>query len=352
MTTDANTSGTTSTPTRPATKFPYKNVLALLLCWEDERDGCWGEANKLKDLFEKRFNFSTKLFRIPPQNPEARFLEKFEAIKDEAAKDGTLLIVYYSGHGRMERDVEGRPSLSWAALGQSRSVWSSYVPPRPWIIRYVRRILTTVTSDDSNDEDCRGRRISCFRAKEYMSDLGWPVVEKALKTVQSDVLVIMDCCDASAVVVGIEFDGSSRRMDFITACGSHRDGTILPSKATYGNRLGGTFTEILLYILETKADVGEAFTAADLHASLVQRMMEVDLETHSAPPTPFHFSVGAINRMSFPNVQLMALRPEGAGEAGWDSEVLALAAQFADLTSEEKEELSAKMNATIAGRGK
>jgi len=154
----------------------------------------------------------------------------------------------------------------------------------------------------------------------WMSPVRWEIVEKALQTIPSDLLILIDSCDASAALTQIKPDNSSRRIDFITACGSHNSSTPLP-RHTYNNRLGGTFTDILINVLSQKAQTGEVFTVANLHFGVMQRMAEISLETKHAPSTPFYFSVGLIKGMQEPSVRLKVLgrkheKGDGKNEAG------------------------------------
>ena len=149
----------------------------------------------------------------------------------------------------------------------------------------------------------------------WMSPVRWEVVEKALETIPSDLLILIDSCDASAAVTQIKQDNSSRRIDFMTACGSHNSSTPLP-RHTYENRSGGTFTDALIHILRQKSQIGDGFTACNLHFGLMQRMAEINVETKNGPPTPVYFSVGALKGMQEPSVRLKVLErnPEETGD--------------------------------------
>ncbi|KAL5326398.1 hypothetical protein ACEPPN_004082 [Leptodophora sp. 'Broadleaf-Isolate-01'] len=88
LTSSSSTNAATAIPT--STSFPHKKVLVLLLCWEDEQDGVWGEIIRLET------------------NPDSHFLEKFQEIKEKAEMEESLVILYYGSHGRMSKDKEGK----------------------------------------------------------------------------------------------------------------------------------------------------------------------------------------------------------------------------------------------------
>ncbi|KAG4431217.1 hypothetical protein IFR05_013302 [Cadophora sp. M221] len=221
----SNSSTNTATATATSTSFPYK-----------------------KHVLQDKYNFETAFYRIPSQNPESHFLEKFQEIKEESEMEESLVIVYYGGHGGVDKE-EGKHSFKVGPLGLDNSMYWS--PP------------------------------------QYQ---GQPPSAPAQ----------------------FSPDGSSRRIDIITACGGYDGTTPAPGKPTYGNRLGCAFTEILTHVLEKKADAKETFTAANLHVSIMQRMMEVKLVTGNSPPTPFHFSVGAMNGLPSPSVLLKVMGEQNA----------------------------------------
>lgn len=102
---------------RTSSPYPYTKILALLLCWEDEQDGVWGEITDLQSVFVRHFNFEADIYRIPSKNPESNLLDKIEELKEKAEKEESLVIVYYGGHGAMVPSKENKPSFEWHALG-------------------------------------------------------------------------------------------------------------------------------------------------------------------------------------------------------------------------------------------
>ncbi|KAH6702069.1 hypothetical protein DL95DRAFT_390752 [Leptodontidium sp. 2 PMI_412] len=63
LTSSSSTNAATAIPT--STSFPHKKVLVLLLCWEDEQDGVWGEIIRLETVLNIRYKFETDFYRIP-----------------------------------------------------------------------------------------------------------------------------------------------------------------------------------------------------------------------------------------------------------------------------------------------
>ncbi|KAL2075018.1 hypothetical protein VTL71DRAFT_8798 [Oculimacula yallundae] len=322
--TDDNASNTPPTPIKTTMPYPYKRVVALLCCWEDDEEGCWGELVRLQTVFEKSYHFETDLYPMPSQNPESSLLTKIEEIKEKVEDEETLVILYYGGHGAMRGKKEA--SFEWHCLGD---------------------YLTYIGDDEDHDRPLSQLRMR-HDPNRFVSPVRWPVVEKALRSIQSDVLVLIDGCEASSALAQVKADGSSRRMDFIAACGGHDAGTPVPGKMTYQYRLGRTFTDMLIHVLEAKVEGQEAFTVADLHLSIVQRILEVKLETKRAPPTPLHFSVGAINGIISPNIQLQALKEKPGAIPGKNAANAAVLAEIAELANK-MQELQAKVDTSGTG---
>ncbi len=86
---------------------PYKNVHVLLMGWEDDADGAFGELQVLRDVFKESLNFEVEdIFAIPSAYSEQVVLDHLRGLKSECSprmKDA-LLIVGYVGHGRMIQD--------------------------------------------------------------------------------------------------------------------------------------------------------------------------------------------------------------------------------------------------------
>ena len=83
----------------------------LLLNWEADDIGTLKELKELRELFEKRFAYSTEIWPIPSFRPESALENKLGAVKQLHGNEGCLIIVYYGGHGEMKRD--------------GRSVWAA-----------------------------------------------------------------------------------------------------------------------------------------------------------------------------------------------------------------------------------
>lgn len=104
------------TPSQPVqgtlrTSYAYKEIHALILCWEEDDLGCEAEALRLKGVFDDRFHItSTRYVSIPSTQPYG-FVESelCDFKRDHSCKEN-LLIVYYGGHGGL--DEYGR--MTWS----------------------------------------------------------------------------------------------------------------------------------------------------------------------------------------------------------------------------------------------
>jgi hypothetical protein len=79
-------------------------VHVLLLRWEHDDLGVAREITKLKDVFERCYNFNTEEWNIPPHDSHIKLAGRlFEFLNISNAED-KMLIVYYGGHGEMDND--------------------------------------------------------------------------------------------------------------------------------------------------------------------------------------------------------------------------------------------------------
>ena len=127
----------------------YTSVHALLLGWKDDDLGTEKEINDLNSLFQNTYYYQTEKYLIPSQDPATNLADKLMDFKKSYDSSRNLLLVYYGGHGFLERH-DNRPS---------RSIWSS---------RKTKGV------------------------KLVWSDLQW-----ILESAHSDVVFILDCCYAA-----------------------------------------------------------------------------------------------------------------------------------------------------------
>jgi len=91
-------------PTRRANS---ESVFALLLAWEDQSGS--GEyphisdMHKMHEILGGKLGFRVKQFQIPSQKSEANLLAKLAEVKIPCEERG-LLIVYYTGNGRLTKE--------------------------------------------------------------------------------------------------------------------------------------------------------------------------------------------------------------------------------------------------------
>lgn len=87
--------------------FRYTAVHVLLLSWEegDLDPPCSEEIRKLCRVFENRYRFAVEEWKIP-SDPRSHTLcrNKLSAFVQAHDHRDVLLIVYYAGHGELDRD--------------------------------------------------------------------------------------------------------------------------------------------------------------------------------------------------------------------------------------------------------
>lgn len=142
-------------------RAPYTHVHVLMIAWADnDLDGVDKEIEDLRTVFEKEYNYnSVTFFPIPTHgSPSARLnVEVSSFIEEKSTPFDSLAIIYYAGH--CSADAQGKPE--WAAFEQG------------------------------------GPTIS------------WYITQQLLFSAPGDVLLILDCCQASLIAHGIK-DGEGR----------------------------------------------------------------------------------------------------------------------------------------------
>lgn len=89
----------------------YNGVHVLLLNWEADNLGTFKEIDDLHHLFEDRFYFNVKLWRIPSSRSSNQLESRIVQFRESYDSPSHLLIIYYGGHG-----VPNRENKSiWAA---------------------------------------------------------------------------------------------------------------------------------------------------------------------------------------------------------------------------------------------
>ncbi|KAL6715140.1 hypothetical protein ACLMJK_007403 [Lecanora helva] len=124
----------------------YNTVHVLLLSWQDDSKACTKETLDLECVFRQSYGYNTELWVIPNEHSFNALRRKFNDLLNEFDQEESLLIVYYSGHGFIDKD--------------SRCVWS------------------------------RGRN-------DQSVSLPWSALETATEHADCDVLMLLSCCAAT-----------------------------------------------------------------------------------------------------------------------------------------------------------
>ncbi|KAJ4394315.1 hypothetical protein N0V93_003532 [Gnomoniopsis smithogilvyi] len=137
----------------------YDRVKVLLLYWEvSDMPGCKDEANALAQLFTRRFNYQVQHWAIPPKNSQLLLDRTIANLLATILEPRSLAIIHYGGHG----DADDDKNVS-SGLREKKSVWASH------------------------------GGVNAHRA----STLSWSKVQEKLADVNSDILLILDCCFAA-----------------------------------------------------------------------------------------------------------------------------------------------------------
>ncbi|CAO2652883.1 Nn.00g022940.m01.CDS01 [Neocucurbitaria sp. VM-36] len=141
----------------------YQKVAVLVVRWHDEIDGFSKghneEIKKLKNLFSDRFRYEYKEVKLETKKKPQNTLN-LAIMQHIEEHDGpnNLLIVYYTGHGRLEGPPGGEQRLELSATASAR-----------------------ITQKDR------------YPATAFWHDAESPLLNSA----EADVLAILDCCFAS-----------------------------------------------------------------------------------------------------------------------------------------------------------
>lgn len=103
---------------------PYNSVSVLCIYWNDNDDDKFKEeASDMAKLFSEDFYFKTEIYAIPSRgaddnctNAITERISKF--LNEEGHGPQSLLILYYGGHGDINRTAygfNGESKLVWAA---------------------------------------------------------------------------------------------------------------------------------------------------------------------------------------------------------------------------------------------
>ncbi|PNP84784.1 hypothetical protein FNYG_01878 [Fusarium nygamai] len=212
----SSTSGSSSSPFVAAKRaFPnsaysrYTEVQVLLIRWEEDELEVEWELNELQRVFHRLYGFTTDKFLIPTQNSHRKLNHKVLGFVEEHENEDTLLIVYYGGHGIINK--------------ARQSTWS-----------------------------CKGD-------KSYAT-VEWSAIQTLFEMVKCDVLLLLDCCAGASAAPLTERPTNIK--ETIAACGFE----------TWTPRPGAqSFTHTLIEVLKEWASQ-LPFSAAMLHSEILTRL--------------------------------------------------------------------------------
>ncbi|KAM5363185.1 hypothetical protein ACJZ2D_012150 [Fusarium nematophilum] len=187
----------------------YKEVEVLLIRWEEDELEVERELNELHNVFRDLYGFTTEQYLIPTQNSHRRLNHKALSFVEEHEKEDTLLIVYYGGHGVINK--------------ARQSTWS------------------------------------CKRDKAYAT-VEWSAIQTLFEMAKCDVLLLLDCCAGASAAPLTERPTNIK--ETIAACGFE----------TWTPRPGPqSFTYTLIEVMKEWASQ-LPFSAAMLHSEILTRL--------------------------------------------------------------------------------
>lgn len=75
----------------------------MLIRWEEDELEVEWELNELQQVFREEYGFSTEQFLIPIQNAHRKLNHKALSFVEDHEREDMLLIVYYGGHGAINK---------------------------------------------------------------------------------------------------------------------------------------------------------------------------------------------------------------------------------------------------------
>jgi hypothetical protein len=196
---------------------PHRKALVLMISWAPELDELQtsDEVENLGKVLAEKFNYIVVRGRIEkndklPQHQVSKYLADFVYDHDG---DGSLLIIYYAGHG-----IRGAPGELTLAGQVDWPVIRSYCS-NMWAIR----------NNKPNDQITERNAIL------------WHEAESIVKKTRADVLIIFDCCFAGNLISHGRSIYPRRNFEFLAATG-HSTTTPVPGPHS--------FTSALVWALE------------------------------------------------------------------------------------------------------
>ncbi|KAH7152895.1 hypothetical protein EDB81DRAFT_841280 [Dactylonectria macrodidyma] len=187
----------------------YKEIQVLLIRWEEDELEVEWEMEELRKVFRDMYGFSTEQFLIPTQNSHRKLNRKVLSFVEEHEKEDVLLLVYYAGHGVINK--------------ARQSTWS------------------------------------CKPDRAYAT-VEWSAIQTLFEMAKCDVLLLLDCCAGASAAPLTERPTNIK--ETIAACGFE----------TWAPRPGPqSFTNTLIEVLKEWASQ-PPFSAAMLHSEILTRL--------------------------------------------------------------------------------
>jgi hypothetical protein len=170
----------------PSLNDPYSQVHVLLLFWarNDLGAGVEEEVRDLRAVFEKEYNYGCVSLPIPVDGSQERRLnlEISRFVDDRSRNSDSLIIIYYAGH--CSKNAQGQ--TEWAAFAEGGPT------------------------------------------------LRWHLAQQLLFSARGDVLLILDCCNASLITRGYKNDGGRFELIAASAIGAQ---TPAPGRTSFTRAL-------------------------------------------------------------------------------------------------------------------
>ena len=98
-------------------RIRYRDVHVLLLSWQADDLGVIKEILELRDVFSKIYRYKSEHWQIPSKSAFNVLRKKLNDFLNDYDCETNLLIIYYGGHGFM--DKERRCMWSWCVVHAS-----------------------------------------------------------------------------------------------------------------------------------------------------------------------------------------------------------------------------------------
>ncbi|PVH82333.1 hypothetical protein DL98DRAFT_620367 [Cadophora sp. DSE1049] len=252
----------------------YRDIYVLMLGWQDEASGVWGDLERLATVFNYEYNFKVIQWPLLPMGAEDTLLSQLRALERTAFLQDSLLIVYYIGHGRLAHDE----SLVISGL--------DFIPAQAW-----------------------------------HPHVNWTTIQHELQRMDNDVLIILDSCASAGVVARTDATISRGKVEIIAACGYDENARAPNCVEMFATFFEPTFTRAMIDSLAASAQANSPVTAASLQLGMVKTILtnvfRSGYKGFEVLPTAVHFTVGNDPAASSIPLQIMERPQRIAGQWNW-----------------------------------